>query len=215
MKKLIALALVALIAPAALADDLNPPEWRGAPGSTFQHWTFDTAPADMASIAPDVDQNPYGDPRLIDSYSTSSEWLEMYEGRQGVWHAYWDFWIDLPNDPEPRPFKDILVQFTYYYDDPTGWDNGRPMIDDVFVMPEGDWSVDVLQEYQLEGNWFYSQWLVHIEPNPEFESLYVIADDEYSELYIDQIVVDTLCFPEPASLALLGIGGLMLLRRRR
>lgn len=212
-KALVLLSAAVLMSSAALADDLYPPAWRGEPGSTFQHWTFDTQPANMYDIAPDIDQNPFGAPAIIDSYGDYGEWLDTYEGRQGVWHAYWDFWIDLPNDPEPRPAKDILVQFTYYYDDPTGWDNGRPIIGDVFV-GSGTFDVSLVQEFQLEGNWYYSQWAIHIEPNPDFESLYVIADDDYSELYFDQIVVDTICIPEPASLGLLMLGGLALLRRR-
>jgi len=208
---LVAVAL--LVAPAALADDLNPPDWRGDPGSTFQHWTFDMPPADPALIPPDIVDNPYGDPLIVDAYSDNGEWLEMFEGRQGVWHAWWDFWIDLPNDPEPRPWKDILVQFTYYYDDPTGWDNGRPVIDDVFVT-EGVYDIGLIDEFELGGNWYYSQWYIRIEPNPDFESLHVIADDAYSELYFDQIVVDTICIPEPAALSLLGLAALGLLRRR-
>ncbi len=214
MKKLLMIAaVVALLTPAAMADDLHPPPWRGDPGSTFQHWTFATAPASMASIAPDIDGNPFGDPAIIDSYSGSSEWLPEYEGRTGIWHAYWDGWIDLPNDPEPRPEKDILVQFTYYYDGTTSWDNGRPVIDDVFIQ-EGTSSIALVQEYPLEGNWWYSQWAIHIEPNPDFESLHFIADDDYSELIFDQIVVDTICIPEPTTLALLGFGALALIRRR-
>ena len=212
--RLFTLTMVAtLLVPAALADDLNPPDWRGDPGSTFQHWTFDAQPEEMSAIVPDIDQNPFGDPLIIDNEANDSEWLDTFEGRQGVWNAYWDFWIDLPNDPEPRPLKEILVQFTYYYDDPTGWDNGRPIIDDVFVTA-GTAEVGVVEEYELGDNWYYSQWHIRIEPNPDFESLHVIADDDYSELYFDQIVIDTICIPEPASLSLLGLAAVALLRRR-
>lgn len=214
MRKALLLAVaLSVIGSAALADDLNPPPWdRQDPAATFQHWTFDTQPVDMAAIPPDIDENQFGDPLIIDSYSTSSEWLESYQGRQGVWHAYWDFWIDLPNDPEPRPLKDIYVQFTYFYNDPTGWDNGRPIIDDVFI-PEGVFNIGLVDEFQLEGDWWYSRWHIEIEPNVDFESLHVIADDGYSELIFDQIVVDTICIPEPAGMLLLGFAGLFIRRR--
>lgn len=214
MRALVAVAaLLALAAPAALAEDLYPPDWRGDPGSTFQHWTFDAAPADPYYIPPDIVDNPFGDPAIVDSYGGDSVWYDTFEGHQGVQHFWWDFWIDLPNDPEPRPEKEILVQFTYYEDDPGTWDHGTPTIDDVFIT-EGTFDISVVQELDLGGGWYYSQWAIHIEPNPDFESIHVIAADGYSELTLDQIVVDTICIPEPASLALLALGGLALLRRR-
>ena len=214
MKKTVAIAGIMLMLSAwALADDLNPPAWRGDPGSTFQNWTFSAEPANYYDIAPEVVDNPYGDPAIIDSYGDNGLWYDSYEGRDGVWHAYWDFYIDLPNNPVANESKDIQIQFTYYYDDPNGWENGRPVLDDVIVM-EGTYDFGVIEEYELGNNWYYSSWYVHIEPNPVFESLYFLADDDYSELIFDQIVVDTICVPEPASMALLAALGLLSLRRR-
>ncbi len=60
-RALLVLTAAALIAPLAMADDLNPPAWRGAPGSTFQHWNFDNGPYSQP-IAPDMVDNPYGSP---------------------------------------------------------------------------------------------------------------------------------------------------------
>lgn len=216
MKKLLLIAAaVALLTPAALAHDLNPPPWRGDPGSTFQHWTFDAPPPNPAQIAPEIEGNPFGDPVIYDEYDTSSEWLPGEGAHEGLYHFYWDFYIDLPNDPTPRPAKDIVIQFTYYYDGTTGWDNGRPVPSVYWPEAPHTNSVAVVQEYPLpEANWWYSEWAIHIEPNPDFESIYVVADDDYSELIFDQIVVDTRCYPEPTTLALLGFGALAIIRRR-
>ncbi len=208
------LVAVLAVAGTALADDLNPPPWRGDPGSTFQHWTFDTDVTGLSSIPPDYIDNPYGTATIVDTYATSSEWWDLYMGRQGVWHAYWYFWIDIDNDPIERPYKEIQIQWTYYYDDPNGWDNGRPK-------PSLDWpgapftnTVELIDEYPLLDNWYYAIWKIMIWPNPDFESIYVVADDGYSELWFDQIVVDTICIPESATLGLIALAGLVFFRRR-
>lgn len=211
---LVACAAACLAAPAVLADDLFPPPWRGDPGTTFQHWTFDAPPLDPYMIPPDFNGNPFGEPYIVDSWGGSGYWYDQFEGRQGVEHFWWDFWIDLPNDPTPRDWKDILIQFTYYEDDPVTWDHGTPVIDDVFI-PAGWYDAWMLQEFSLGGGWYYSQWYIHIEPNPDFESIHIIASDGFSELTFDQIVIDTICIPTPASLGLLGLGGLLAVRRRR
>lgn len=69
------------------------------------------------------------------------------------------------------------------------------------------------EEISLEGNWVLSKFLIEIQPNPvnEFFSLF-----PSSSIVIDQIVIDTICYvPEPATIALLGVGVFFLLKRRR
>ncbi len=51
-----------------------------------------------------------------------------------------------------------------------------------------------------------------VQPNPEKEE--IVIEVPYCTV-VDQIVIDTRCVPEPATLALLGLGGLCLVRRRR
>jgi len=41
----------------ASADDLIPPCWRGRPGTTFQHWRFDT---NTNPASPELVNNPNG-----------------------------------------------------------------------------------------------------------------------------------------------------------
>lgn len=206
---LVVLVTGALIVSVAAADDLIPPPWeRGTPGSTFQEWTFDGPPAaGDGYYLPEAVDNPFGDPVVYDPYYWDGDWLETFEGRTGVIHP-WD-WIEihLPNDPTPRPTKEIYIQITY-------WADGEIPDPDVYVPAGGD-TITLLDSLDLEDGWWYDRWHITIEPNPDFEEIdFWPLDGSTYDMYIDQIVVDTICIPEPGALSLLALGGLVFLRRR-
>ncbi|MBI4578971.1 MAG: hypothetical protein HY718_04660, partial [Planctomycetes bacterium] len=102
--------VVGVVAGLALADDLNPPPWRGAPGSTWQVWQFgDPSP----NPPPDAGNNPYGVPSSTIAPGIGQAWLPTWDGRTGVWPLSGEIIIEIPNRPLPLPFKDIWIQLTW------------------------------------------------------------------------------------------------------
>jgi len=216
MRVVLASLLLFLLALPAAADDLYPPPWRDMANTTWQSWTFDNAVTGQF-VAPESSHNPYGAPTINDSYPNSREWLATHEGRQGVYDFFWYFFIDLPNVPLPNEYKEIYVQWTYYVDNEDPYYFGGPPRLEV-ALPSTPYTNQVTRETQLQlestdnGTWWYERWQIFIWPNPEFESLYVRALNDYDELFFDQIIIDTRCIPEPASV-LLALTALLLRRR--
>ena len=67
--------------------------------------------------------------------------------------------------------------------------------------------------------WVTAAYEFAFEPNPAWEEIYLkfdwISDPAPGGAYVDQVVIDTLCIPEPMTVGLLALGALGLIRRRR
>lgn len=66
-------------------------------------------------------------------------------------------------------------------------------------------------ELQPDG-WIHSKFYYEFKPNPDIEFLGFFFTDPIA---LDQVVIDTICIPEPFTISLLGLGGLLLIRRRK
>lgn len=208
--KLVALALcISMFMPVvAAATVLFTPDWqtdpKGQEPTTYQEWLFDD---DDNPAVPEVISNPYGDAEATITVGVGGAgWVAS---GFGALTGYWDLSgdggqivLDIDNRPEPLPYKDIWVQVTYYtflYEPPTVVVPGAEYLEGQTELVEGNWYLDL------------SKW--RIEPNPAEEQIILTATGTGS--LIDQIVVDTICIPEPATIALLGLGSLVLIRRKR
>jgi hypothetical protein len=190
----LAVALLAVLAAVpALADDLNPPWWRGLEGTTFQEWTFDqpgNAPANV--------NNPYGDPQLL----TQGQWLPTGQ------LVSRDLSFVIPNRRVPDPHKYIRIQATYSV--PT--DVTTELQLHIQSEPQAEWEVfghGVQPGTDPTQPTWYSWWDIVMKPNPYIEYIWLGAIPGATwPVYWDQVVIDTWCqpIPEPMSMTLAGLG---------
>jgi len=202
-------AVAGVSASWAVADDLNPPPWRGQPDTTFQHWGF---LPNSPSGAPDSGlNNPNGDPLM-----TPSDGGAFYEqqvgNRIGVWGiTSGDLRFFIPNDDEPDAIeKFIWIQVTWQGQALPGLSgfssNDHPMV------PVGDPVSSLLPD-----GWNHTTWIFRLDECPDFEIVFLRNNDPTGgTVLIDQVVIDTICIvptPGVGALAIMGLG--IAARRRR
>ncbi len=189
------LAAVLLLATglSATADDVIPAPWRGDANTTIQEATF----SQSGNISWESVTNPFGTPDIW-MYGDVSQWNDQAEGRSGVisWGDSGNgFSMDIPNNEDANLEKRIWVQVTYYGAGPTIWKAvgigtgggswaGLPPLEDTVNHSDG-WVTDARE--------------MVIQPNPSSE---FVGIRWTGAGMVDQIVVETICVPEPATTAL-------------
>ena len=197
LKIVILCTAVILGAGSTAFADLVPP-WRGDDGSTFQQWDFST---NNPTPPPDVVDNPYGTPLL--RVTSIGDWIPG----PGAWPLSGEIDVYIPNWPELRPEKEIWLQLTWKATDVDPFLPNEPLIG---VAPFTSMNIFHMEDQDLGNGWVHTPFKINIWPNP-FEEWITIKGD----ILVDQLTIDTICIPEPATLALLGIGGLITLIRKR
>ena len=202
----------------AIADDVFPPLWqRGMDRTVEAEWdTWD------ANGFPDVWNAA---PPLAESASftlgAAANVLATYAGRSDVVEltADLDLSFHVPNYLAGDQ-KTIWLQVTYY--DPNGDSEIVPALDvpsgiQWELIPEG---AGPASDYRHEhgGGWITRRWILLASPNPEWEEIQLSSvgvEGPVYPAYVDQVVIDTLCIPEPATACLLALGTLRLFTKRR
>lgn len=192
------------------ADDLAPPWWRGLPGSTWQHWDFSAGPG---GGPPDAGSfNPYGVPILTPL--AHAFWLPVAppppgpSPRADVWfiNGPAGLFFDVPNSPQPKPQKWIRIQVTFL-----------DVIPDVFILLPGGGggflgAPNVTTP--LPDPWIHAYWDVVLPFNPPMESI-LIGAPLGGNIFVDQVVIDTICIPAPGAGIVLGLALCTCTSRRR
>lgn len=206
------LAFILFVAIAARAEYINPLGWEGNPYYTHQSWDFGTG---QSPVNADVDLNPFGEPKL-GIHGLHIDWLEETLGREGVWTIK-NGWAQVegifPNEQNEHLSKEVWIQISLH----TSIRGGAP-IDVFFEYPPGSYVATAKESSVVPDadGWVYQTYLFELTPQPDWEVIglnFSVPVGDY--VAIDELVVDTRCIPEAATLSLLSLGGLMLQKRRQ
>ena len=210
VKKLYILTLVLMLGAGsvAMADDLVLPPWeRGAENSLHQAWEFDT---DLRLISTDSD---FGDVLL--SVDTPHDWMADHDQRTGIWPLSGEIDIEIPNAVGGDE-KHIWLQLTWKSAEGIDGINPKPAVPfhpNIGVATDPFYEsmmISRVADTVLTDGWTHSTFAIDIWPNPSKEWISIKGN-----IIVDEVVVDTICVPEPTTIALLGAGGLLFVRRRK
>ena len=217
------LAVVVCFACAARADYFDPPDWSSNPYFTHQQWEFSTSQSPVPAEPGYV--NPNGEPSAL--VSGDAIWIDdpsayVPTARRGMWvvggfdvPTSASVELTVPNAPL-LPEKLVWFQITYFL-------AGAPGASyDTDLVPSGSEVVTVVPGSEVaygvpgESGWFYYEKMWSIQPQPAGEVITATINlPAGAVLAMDEVAVDTICIPEPATMSVLALGGLAVLRRRK
>ncbi len=218
MKKLLVVLVGLAMAAPAMADDVLAPPWQGEVSTTLQWWEFATNLAD--DVLPDgpgpLVEDPYTPGYLPSTKITHIEpdpanptWLfedPFGSPRTGIWPLSGTMDVIVDNHNPPNDRKLVWVQITWHASNMQHPDT--PHL--VNLHPSASFGPIVVDEILWCNDWYTTVFYWEIEPNPVDEMFRIQGD-----IMVDQLVIDTWCMPEPATLGLMALGGLGLIFRKR
>ena len=194
-KSLFIFTIIFFVASFALAQDVNPPVWRGTNESTLQHWQF----IDGSNPAtPEDVNNPYGIP-TCDIGGVGMTHVKV-PGPDGTEVDAWRFddggfpgagsgqlMIDpLMNEPVTNDKKVVRVQVTSTKPPFAFVDSGMGFITKLVKTNTTD-SANGWKTYSID---------YQIRPNPPQEMVGILFEGFTGTVLVEQVVIDTWCFSD-------------------
>jgi len=182
------------------------PQCTGA--GTLQTWTFDTL---TNPTLPEIFDNQFGTP-IAELCTTQNPpdlfgWMDITYGRQGVWSGDpLNIKLTIPNQPIPNAYKEIWLEMDF-----------QQNLESIKVTPSPV-CCSIVEEIFRDispVDSFWSKLIIgwRIEPNPNEETICISIAGTGG--LVDYITVETCCVPEPVTIALLGMGALVLFVRQK
>jgi hypothetical protein len=216
----------ALVLPAVTLSgkDLQPPSWRGDPGTTFQQWEF--RDGNFTSVPPDEFDNPFGVPFLDLVLASGATPPQAPPGGEFV-TLEWDPFtftqpdrlvIEVPNRFEAGKSKEVWIQITYV------GQNAVPVV--TVTERQGSASALLVFDRTIPAGTPPLQHELSVFdflhcPDGERIEITPLTGIGRRQLPIDEIVIDTRCteflepIPEPATAIPVAAALIALVFRRR
>ncbi len=200
------LALFALVAQTSLADDLAPAPFRGQPNSVMAKFDLFQGPTPGGPSQITFGANP--------TYQLHPIQPTVSAPISNPTTGTLDYIITLPNYIDQEPIKYFRIQYSWFGALPGSGPTGDAFVSQFSAVPNATVQlVGGTPPTLVPGSTnVYHRWDdFEIRPNPDFEEFtvsFVDADPRW-------VIIDTISIPEPATVGLLSLGALALLRRRR
>jgi len=213
--RLVLLLVIFCLVSSGFANGIALPPWQPGPTSTLTIWEFLTP--DINPI-PELELNPFG--RAQVTVYPAHPWSPVWGGRGGVWPLSGAMGITIPNNPVENEMKLIQIQMVWATEYPvpthpvvmveaTKLDGSPVLAEDIKLIGQQVIQLEPTNDPGVGEFWYQSIYLFEIKPNPLFENIYISGS-----IMVDQVIIDTICIPEPVTIALLGFGSLILIRRK-
>lgn len=183
----------------ARSDDLKPPSYRKTPLSVNAQWNLHPGTVDLDltgwSSVDDTDPTTY----LYPNFTPTAQ----IQPNGGIYQ------LQLPNWVDNMPVKDMRLQLAWVGSNQVPFNIFSQGLDGVNLINA---TITGISPLITTPAGFYQYVDFQFLPNPDFERINLQLP---TGNYLTQIVVDTVSTPEPATIGLLGLGALGLLRKRR